>query len=368
MNPVGETRIICLVIPTLKGGGMERVMSELANYFSEKGHEVHIFFLVNHSPFYTINPEINIHFPKLNYDQQKGKRIKFWLFILRYLRKNIVRLKADTVFSIPQGYSMVTILALLGTGIPVYISDRNSPNMPLKSLDLKARKLLYPKAAGIVAQTSFAKSGLLNKGIRNDNIEVIPNLIKEITNYPVPATEKKIILSIGRLVREKNQEELIEIFSEIDHNGWELHIVGSGPLKEKLIQKANDRGVADAVIFTPRVADVDKVMATAAIFAFTSIYEGFPNSLVEAMAYPLACISYDCIAGPSDIIDDHKNGFLVIRGDKEQYKNKLVQLMESKELRESFKKESLQIRKTLSREVIGDKFLNFILQPHGRNS
>lgn len=354
---------ICLVIPTLTGGGMERVMSELANYFNKNNFDVCIVFLLKHDPAFPIDKGISCYFPNFEYNKESSFRPIYWLRVLKYLRKTIKKIKPDTVFSIPQDYSNLTILALLGTGLPVYISDRNSPNMPVPVLMNTARKILYPLAKGIVAQTNDAKNKMLEKGIKNKNIRVIPNPIKEIKTYPKSETEseKKIVLSIGRLVREKNQLELIDIFAQINDPQWELHIVGSGPMEIVLQERINELGLAHSIILIGQVQDVDKEMAKAEIFAFTSIYEGFPNSLNEAMAYPLACVSYDCIAGPRDIIEDGVNGFLVEMGNQEEYKAKLRILMEDEAVRKKFASSAKLNRDKFSLEKIAENFLEFLL-------
>src|SRR5690554_4031092 len=194
-----EKQKIVLVIPTFVGGGMERVMSELAKYLNDQDIEIHVLFLVDHKPFYIVNRDIKLYFPKLNDDISDSRGLLYWLKIIKYLRKTIIKINPSSVFSIPQGYSNLTILALLGTSFPIYISDRNSPNKPV-SLKLRlVRKLFYPLATGIVAQTEYAKQNLLNSGIKNKNIVVIPNPLKKIHNYGKKSpTEKKTILNIGR--------------------------------------------------------------------------------------------------------------------------------------------------------------------------
>lgn len=340
---------------------MERVMSELANYFLNKGYQVHIFFLVKHVPFYKIDKQITCHFPKRDYGEPGELRLMYWFYILIWLRKGIKGVGADTVFSIPQDYSNLTILALLGTGIPVFISDRNSPNMPIPIIKKNLRKLLYPLASGVILQTSTAKKLMLRKGIYNKNIKIIPNPLKIIQNYPKSDSKKKIILNIGRLVNEKNQLELIRIFAKINNSDWNLYIAGDGPLKNQLQSEISVLGMDDSIKLLGSVKNVDKLMGQVDIFAFTSIYEGFPNSLNEAMAYPLPCISYNCIAGPSDLIKNNVNGFLVEPGDFNDYVTKLKLLMENEKLRIRLRQEAAKNRELFSIENIGNQYLNFIL-------
>lgn len=353
-----DNKKICLVLPTLTGGGMERVMSELANYFVSLGHEVSIVCLIHHNPFYKLNDDIKLYLPDFGRNQKRG--LMYWIKIIFYLRRTILKIHPDTVLSIPQGYSNLTIFALFNSKIPVYVSERNSPNKPVPLRNIILRKMFYPFAAGIIAQTQFAKDKLKASGIKNGNIAVIPNPLKRM-NYYLKESDSKIILNIGRLVMEKNQGELIEIFSQINYPDWHLHIIGNGHLKEQLINQIEELQMKDKIFIFDAVSNVDKELSKSDIFAFTSIYEGFPNALNEAMAYPLACIAYDCIAGPSEMIKDGVNGYLVTMNDKNEYKHKLEQLMRNKSIREKFLKESKRNRVRFSLNIVGQQYLNFIL-------
>lgn len=360
MTTESDNSKICFILPTFLMGGMERIMSELANYFDNKGIEVHVIFLIDHCPFFEVTDNVKLHFPRLRHDMAQTRNGLYWIKILRYIRKTVKAIRPDSVFSIPQGYSLLSIIALLNTKIPVYISDRNSPNKKLNMLRRTLRKFLYPLADGIIAQTEFAKTSLLMSGVRNKNIIVIPNPLKKIRVHPKINPSKKVVLNIGRLVAEKNQSELIRIFSLIDLPDWKLHIVGNGPLKDVLTQQIRDLKMEDRVTLIDGVKDVDKEMAQAEIFAFTSLYEGFPNSLHEAMAYPLACIAYDCIAGPGEIINDGVNGFLIEMGNSEKFRRKLEMLMEDEILRRKFADVAKLNREKYSLEFLAEKYLRFL--------
>lgn len=341
---------------------MERVMSQLSSYFIEKGHEVHIIFLIKHNPFYEIPSDIKTHVPNFNYVAKPGlKKILYWARAIGYVRKTIKMIEPDTIFSVPQGYNNISILASLGLGIPIYVSDRNSPAKKTSFLKAFLKRILYPYANGIISQTSHAKQALLNAGIKNNNITVISNPVKPITHYPRKESKEKIVLNVGRFVMEKNQEELIEIFSRIDDPNWVLHIVGDGPLKGKLEEKIRQLKMGDRIYLLDPVKDIDLVLSQADIFAFTSVFEGYPNALNEAMAYPLACIAYDCVAGPSDMITDGYNGILIRSGDRNGYIEKLKHLIGNSELRNNLKEKALLTSEQRSLEAIGSQYLSCIL-------
>lgn len=101
-------------------------------------------------------------------------------------------------------------------------------------------------------------------------------------------------------------------------------------------------------------------LANAEIFAFTSTSEGFPNALAEAMSAGLAVVAYDCMAGPSDLIDDGVNGYLVPENDEELFKKRLISLIENSELRKHFGQEAKNKIRRFYQKPIAKKFFDFI--------
>ena len=149
----------------------------------------------------------------------------------------------------------------------------------------------------IIAQTEIAKE-ILSKKTKIKTLKVIPNPIRKISKTNRSKNlEKKIILNVGRNVAQKNQLELIEVFSSCNYSNWVLRIIGNGHLKNKLLNKVRKLNMESNIEIIDFTKDIDKYYQTADIFALTSLYEGFPNALIEAMAHGVACISYDCQQG-----------------------------------------------------------------------
>ena len=178
---------------------------------------------------------------------------------------------------------------------------------------MTAHKLLHKRVNGIIAQTSYAAD--FYRKAYSCPIEIIPNFLREIKEYKHEQINQ--IISVGRCSSEKGQHYLIEAFSKINNTTWQLAIVGDGPCLKELKALAIKLGIYDRVIFTGFREDVDFYLSQSKIFALTSLIEGFPNALIEAMATPLAPVSFNCNAGPSEIIEHGKNGFLVEVGNIE---------------------------------------------------
>ena len=227
------------------------------------------------------------------------------------------------------------------------------------------RKKLYPYATGIIAQTEKAKQ-IYAMQFSHNNVKVIGNPIREVNlNYQSSKSEN-IVLSIGRLIETKHFDKLIEMFVNIKEPGWKLIIVGDDALKQNnmlklhnLLEKLNAQ---DKVYLVGRQQDVEKYYLKSKIFAFTSSSEGFPNVIGEALSAGIPVVAFDCIAGPSDMIIDNQNGFLVPLFEYEQFENKLRLLMQDEKLRECFGEKAQQSVQKFSVNEIGAKYLSFLTQ------
>lgn len=321
---------ICFIIPGLSSsGGMERVMSQIVNYVADhKNDELHLLMYGagNEKMFFPISKRVKIHRPSYSYSA--GSRMRYAIRSLLFIRKTVKEICPDTILSFGEIWNNFVLLALYGLPYPIYISDRCRPNKSFGRLHDTLRKWLYPKSTGVIAQTQKAKEIYLTQ-FHHDNIVVIGNPIRQIESRGIK--KENIVVSVGRLIDTKNFDQLIDIFASIDAPNWKLMIVGGDALKQKnsliLQEQVNRMGLQERIILTGQQSDVESFLLRAKIFAFTSSSEGFPNVIGEAMSAGLPVVAYDCVAGPSDMIEDGKNGYLIPLFDKEKFKYKLRELM-----------------------------------------
>jgi glycosyltransferase involved in cell wall biosynthesis len=158
-----------------------------------------------------------------------------------------------------------------------------------------------------------------------------PRLLPEETCLP----GRSIILAVGRFVPQKGFARLIEAFNRLkaENPSWDLVILGAGPDRQMLESRRDKLGLNGRVFFPGRAGNVGDWYKRSSIFAMTSLFEGFPNALLEAMGYGLSVISTDCDTGPRDLIENGVNGFLVTEGDQDALTTGLQQLMASSDLR-----------------------------------
>ena len=346
---------LCLVIPSLAAGGMERVMSEMANYLVNRGIEIYLLVMFKGDLFYQLDSKVKIIQPAIT----KRHNLTYAFYLFQFIRFNIKSTNADAVLTFGERYNSYLLIATIGLKIPVYISDRSSPNKKLSWFNLWLSKILYRKADGIIAQTSLA-ADLLGKrlGGSHSNIKVIPNPLRKINT--TATLKKNQIVAIGRLVKEKRYDRLIEIISKLENKTWNLVIAGEGRLRPQIEKLIHEYKLEKRVTLVGQQSDIDRYLNESKIFVLASDSEGFPNALCEAMAHGLACISFDCVAGPSDIIENGVNGILVEDGNIELFAKELDTIINDESKRVLLGNVAQKIQTRLNPDLIFKQYLSFI--------
>lgn len=357
---------ITLVISSLNSGGAERVLSNLANYWDGKGHKVTLITLAADTSFYPLSQMINL----TQIDQVSADGEKFLTRIckiakrLYFLRKAIQRSDANIVVSFVDVMNITTLMACVGLKIPVIVSERIDPHLHQISRFYKfLRTCFYPYAKKVVVQTQSAAAYFK----KLQNLVIIPNAVKKNKSlerdFSLPI---KQIISVGRLCEQKDFPTLIKAFAEVhkSHPDIILTIYGEGPERanlESLIQSLN---MTDCVFLPGTVTDIEKVLSIADLFAFTSLYEGFPNALCEAMAAELPVIVSNC-SGNVEVVQDGFNGCLFPVGDMDA----LVLIMNELISNSNFREKLAQNAKMLSNHYDFNKIYllwDLLLEPNTR--
>lgn len=360
---MAEPKRICLVIPSLQIGGMERVMSELATYFCNQANfKVDlIMYGINPELFYEIPESLTVYQPIEPFNNIF--RVISTLKRAIFLRRTIKFINPHVILSFGELWNSFVLLSLLGLNFPVFISDRCSPARSYKPHSRLLRRVLYPLASGVIAQTVKAKE-LYASQFRNNNVQVIGNPIR-----PCPLNliieKKNVVLSVGRLIDTKHHDKLIMTFANINKPDWTLVIVGDDSLKQanslRLKKLVADLNMDDRIVLAGKQQNVDQFYLSSRIFAFASSSEGFPNVIGEAMSAALPVIAFDCVAGPADMIINNHNGFLISLFDWADYQKKLTLLMEDKDLRLHMGDNGKKDIQKYSLDVIGNKYREFLL-------
>jgi len=346
---------ICIALPSLICGGAERTATLLSNFLVKRGYSVSILLLFDKPIFYSLDESIIVIKPQLK--RENTNKYLYLLYLPFFIKKSLKALKPDRLFIL--GYISLFLISILFVrkNYKVVISNRTNPLRSLFPFYQFIRNKLYKTADGIIAQTEFAKR-VYEARIKHKSIIVIPNFLREIIHYP--AVKENIIITVGRLVPEKGHEYLMKAFASSDYKDWKLVIVGGGYLETQLndlIIELNLQGKVDFIGFS---TEVDKWLSKAKLFVMSSQTEGYPNALIEAMAHDLPCISFDCIAGPAEIINNNVNGFLIPLNNVQMMSDAISKMINNNLLRSEIGHNAGNIRVTNEFNQLAIKYEQFI--------
>ncbi len=352
---------IVVVTRNLAAGGAERVIVQLMNNWVDHGNKCSLILLDKKERFYPTDKRIDIYEIGVRSKNRAVDKLKRYSSV----RKLVKEIKPDVVLSMPEEIGIYVIAALLGTKIPIVVSERNNPwVMPDKKITRALRKILYPFADGFVFQTrqaaSFFSSKIQKKGI------VLPNPL-DLSRIPESYTgeREKIIVSAGRIEKQKNFPLLIDAFADFykTHNDYKLVIYGEGRLRHSLEEYAATKLPENAWELPGRVSDLPDRVNKASAFVLSSDYEGVPNVLIEALAMGVPCVSTDCApGGAAELIENGVNGFLVPVGDSNSLGEKLSQIIDNPDIAVEFSKKSVEIKASLDAKKVCDSWLEFLLR------
>lgn len=357
---------IDFVIGRLKAGGAERVVAVLANYFADKGHKVRIITFMDGDD-YQLNPAIErVRFHKkfiINYAIFRGFFNLIYFYFRRSRRPDVISSHIDLI-----GYTTIPVSKLYG--IKLSVSEHFNHQNQKKTLPkLFLWYVLYRLPNAVTVLTKFDMPFFSKKTKR---VLVMENPCSFEPLEDLTLTREKSILAIGNLDRyiHKGFDNLLIIAAEVfkSNPDWKLRIIGGGDdgfqILKNLIRKY---GIENQVELMGFRTDIKQLMAGSEIFILSSRHEGLPLVLIEAMSQRMACISYNCISGPSDIITNDVNGILVPDQDIDVMILKLKQLMNDKILRERLRNNSTLDLQKFSIENVGSKwealFADFLHKP-----
>lgn len=218
--------------------------------------------------------------------------------------------------------NVAVVLSSLRLPATTIVTERSYPGlMPLPNWLNGLRRRLYRKASVVVGQTQAAAQWLKTE-IPSANIQIMPNALTLPVNSDQPHwspesfvhDSKRLILGVGRLSREKGFAELVRAYallSEEVRSASQLVILGEGPERRALEQQMQALGLVGDVCLPGAVGNLSDWYEQADVFVLSSQFEGFPNALLEAQAHGAACVSFNCLAGPADLIDHGRTGLLV---------------------------------------------------------
>lgn len=321
-------------VPSMRGGGAERVCVLMANEMARRGHDVTLFTWNAEGPNAALRDDavklIDLGMPI------RGEGFGKPATIRGLLRSAALyaRLRPDAVFSGPEFANLVTALALIAplSGARFFPSFHAAAAIASDGagsrLAILLAGLLGARATRGIAVSEGVRGDVVARGFPARKAVVIHNPLPPVIAgaadvYPWQADiaamgDGPVIATAGRLVPVKDHKTLLRAFAELlQRRPARLVIFGEGPLLGELRAETEAIGIASRVLFAGYVNDPAAIYASVDLFALTSLTEGFGNVLIEAMAAGVPVVSTDAPHGPGEILAGGTYGPLVPVGDAE---------------------------------------------------
>lgn len=372
-------KIVYLIAGTFNAGGMERVLSNKANWLAAHGYDVVIVTTDQRGRalYFPLDGRIKCYDLGINYDADNGrlvsKLLRFPLrqwrhrrrleALLRELRSDVTvcmfnndvsfvhRLKDGSRKILEVHFSKNKKLQYGRQGLWAVI-DRWRTQREERLVDKYDHFVVLThedKALWVESQTS----GIDHTHDVASNIVVIPNARTFVPQRQSALTEKRVV-AIGRYDYQKGFDTLLNIWHRLGDqlDGWTLDIIGDGPLRKEMEEQVNQWHLTDSVRLLRPTDDIESVYLNASILVMTSHYEGLPMVLLEAQACGLPIVAFACQCGPRDVITDGTDGFLIEGRDEKLFADRLLMLMSDDALRRRMGSAAAQASERFSEERV----------------
>lgn len=353
-------RLLYITTRISGAGGLQRVLSVKTDYLIKKGYEVTLLATNtdNDEIVYSFNPDISYH--TITPDKSFPG---YFISYKKLIKKKVAEINPDIVIVCDNGLKGFLLPFVLHKKHPLIYERHGS-----KYIEEKAESLFSYLTRGLrykfmdYGASGFDKFIVLTDKASSEwplkNIEVIPNPLW--FNTPLSSNlENNSAVAVGRHTYEKGYDRLFKIWANIvnDHPSWILKVYGDQNPDYDLVQMAKDFGITENIEFIAAQKNILPAYLESSVFLMGSRSEGFGMVLVEAMACGVPCIAFNCPVGPSEIIQDGYNGFLITDGDIEGYTAKVNMLITDVTLRKKTGKQAKQSVSKFEIEPIMNKWI-----------
>lgn len=360
-----EKRHIAMFISSLNKGGSERVLVNLAEYFSSRGYRVTIVTQYKTDNEYEISEGIHRVLSEINENEIGKNRISNFRKRFSKLRGIWKSEKPDIILSFIGKNNMMAILTSRFLHIPVIVSVRGEPSQEYYSIMLKAAAdILFRMADGVVLP--IAESAVFFSKAVRDKVKILKNSLNPVFIRDVYEGERdKRIVAVGRVDANKNHEMIIRAFAQIAdrYPDYELVIYGEGELRQPLIKMTEELGLEDRISLPGSISDVAEAIFKASVFVLSSYSEGMPNTLIEAMALGIPSISTDCpCGGPRDLIVHGENGVLIEPGNWRELADNLQKILDNPVYAKKISMNAAKLQEKLNPDLINKAWEDYFEQ------
>lgn len=364
-------RLLVLVDQMAVGGG-GRVASIMLRGLAANGHEILLETDVSKGFLYEI-PEsvktVQVQYTPGHTDLPG--RIKQFIRRIKGRRNNIRNFKPDAIVAYLPLQFTDALLANIGTGIPLIVSDHTAMSRDLGKWTNFIRHHLYGLADCATILTEKDRR-YLGSRVKCKEVVYNPLTFTPIENLDNYAERRKNILCVGRISSwsVKGFDRIIKIWGHISarYTEWTLEIAGPGSDDKiaELNTMAHEAGCADSLKFLGNISDIKSLYLESSIFALPSRVEGFPMALIEAMSQGCACVSFDLDGAISEIANDNEDCLIVPDNDVEAFEKRLIELLDSVDLRKSIASAAIKNVSKYSEQRFVEHWLSILNRIHNK--
>lgn len=355
-------------INSLGKGGAERVVSTLTDYLAEQGYDVVLATEWTASEEYELNPKVK----RIDVGVEQDTSGRFGKIIHRYqnLRKCIRQERPHVVVSFMIKSNYRACIATLGMNIPVITSVRSNPaNDYVGTANSMMNVLMEHKAAGCVFQTKGAMEFFPESFQKKSTIILNPINEKYLSISQCPLEQRSDrIVAAGRITEVKNHLLLLQAFDMVKDQFPEIKVCiygedGHDGTWEQLTAYMEEHQLQERVQLMGDSNQLEKELADAKVFAMTSVLEGLPNALMEAMVMGIPVVSTDCPSGgPKTLIQHGKNGLLCENENAKDLADQIKYLLEHPQDAQAMAAcAQKQMREQANTEVVCRQWENYII-------
>lgn len=367
---------IAVFLPSLEGGGAERISVDLVRGLAQRGHEVDLVLASARGPFLANVPkDVQV------VDLKSSRTLKALFPLGRYLKRE----KADVLLSALTHANVVALLAksVFDLPTPVVVAEHSNPIASVRGAKSLRDKTLLPlirflyRRADLVVAVSRGVAQQLEEHIAlpPSKIRVIYNPIfsndifnkaQQSVNHPwFQPNEPPVVLGVGRLAYEKNFELLIRAFFRLRRKQRaRLMILGEGPERSRLEKLIWELDLQEDVVLPGFVSNPYPFMRQAKVIALSSRWEALPTVLIEALLLGKEVVSTDCPHGPREILEDGKWGQLVPVEDEESFAAALLRALSSTRSAEEVSAKQASAKERFDFENIVAAYEEILIRKH----
>jgi glycosyltransferase involved in cell wall biosynthesis len=380
-RPPARKRVL-IVINTLRSGGSERFVQTLSRHLAGQAVSVGVVVFAADRQHYSLDPRVE----RIDLHRRSSHHV---LRLCWRLRNAVLRFHPDAVLSVLTPVTFHTAIACLTlrSAPPLFARETMFHSATKKGVSRAAYsalfRVLFSRCRAVVCPAREMCADL------RDTFGVSPGLLRQIPN-PVDIAEclalarqpvehpfflnpaEPVVVMAARLDFPKDYDTVLRAVKEVNRRmPCRFLALGEGRDRDRLIRLRNDLGLQDRVEFPGPVGNPFPFMSRAAVCVLSSVYEGMPNAILEAMACDTPVISTDCPSGPREIITHGETGLLVPVGDSHSLAQAIADLLANPQARRAMAdRAAAMLRRTHSVELIAQRYLDLMFpaaSPGGRD-